>query len=167
MTMQNSLKGLIEVQSKLRKEFQEQAQTSFKEVVKELFEKNTGLGLVTWTQYTPYFNDGEACTFSINEAYFSNATDSDDIMYGDYQGEDETIWTSHNPVRHMKGDIDWDKETSVKIQATEGLNATSIQEFMDILNSSEMEDIFEAMFDDHVKVTLTRKGIQVDDYSHD
>lgn len=167
MTMQNSLKGLIEVQTKLRKEFQDRAQTAFKEVVKELFEKNTGLGLVTWTQYTPYFNDGESCEFSLNEAYFSNATDGDEIEYGDYQGDDDSVWSTESLVQHIQGGIRWDKETSVKVQATEGLDAASIQEFMDILNSSEMEEIFEAMFGDHVKVTLTRKGIAVDDHSHD
>lgn len=167
MTMQNSLKGLIEVQAKLRKEFQQQAQDAFKEVVKELFEKNTGLGLVTWTQYTPYFNDGEECTFSINEAYFSNATDTEDIEYGEYQGDDDTLWSTDSIVTHLTGGASWDKETTVKVQATEGLNLESIREFMSILNSPEMEDIFRAMFGDHVKVVLTRKGIEVDEYSHD
>ena len=167
MTMQNSLKGLIEVQAKLRKEFQQQAQDAFKEVVKELFEKNTGLGLVTWTQYTPYFNDGEECTFSINEAYFSNATDTEDIEYGEYQGDDDTLWSTDSIVTHLTGGVSWDKETTAKVQATEGLNLESIREFMSILNSPEMEDIFRVMFGDHVKVVLTRKGIEVDEYDHD
>lgn len=167
MTMQNSLKGLIEVQAKLRKEFQQQAQAAFKEVVKELFEKNTGLGLVTWTQYTPYFNDGEECTFSINEAYFSNATDTEDIEYGEYQGDDDTLWSTDSIVTHLTGGASWDKETTVKVQATGGLNLESIREFMSILNSPEMEDIFRAMFGDHVEVTLTRDGISVDEYDHD
>lgn len=167
MSMQNKLKGLIEVQTKLRKEFQTQAQTAFKEVVKEFFDTNTGINLVTWTQYTPYFNDGESREFSMNKAYFSNAKDTDEFEYGEYDGDDETIWSASNPVRHMQGDVNWDKETSAKVQATTGLNAESIQEFMDILNSSAMQDIFEAMFGNHVQVTLTRAGIEVEEHSHD
>lgn len=167
MSMQNKLKGLIEVQTNLRKEFQTQAQASFKEVVKEFFDTNTGINLVTWTQYSPYFNDGEACEFSVNEAYFSNVKDVDELTYGEYDGEDETIWSTNNPVQHMNTMSAWDKETSVKVQATAGLNVESIQEFMDILNSSEMEEIFEVMFGDHVRVTLTREGIEVDEHSHD
>ena len=167
MSMQNKLKGLIEVQTNLRKEFQSQAQAAFKEVVKEFFDTNTGINLVTWTQYTPYFNDGESCEFSVNEAYFSNVEDVNELSYGEYGGEDDSIWSVNNPIRHMRGDVSWDKETSAKVQATTGLNPDSIKEFMDILNSSEMEDIFSIMFGDHVRVTLTRAGIEVEEYDHD
>ena len=103
MSMQNKLKGLIEVQTNLRKEFQTQAQNAFKEVVKEFFNTNTGINLVTWTQYTPYFNDGEACEFSVGEAYFSNAPSAEEISYGEYEGDDEAIWSTDDPVRYLQG----------------------------------------------------------------
>lgn len=31
-----------------------------------------------WTQYTPYFNDGEPCTFSVNEFFLSRVPDEED-----------------------------------------------------------------------------------------
>lgn len=167
MSMQNKLKGLIEAQTNLRKEFQSQAQSAFKEVVKEFFDTNTGINLVTWTQYTPYFNADESCEFRMDEPYFSNIKDVNELDYGEYSGEEDSIWSTSSPVAHLQGRNTWDKDTSAKVQATEGLNAESIQEFMDILNLSEMTDIFEAMFGDRVRVTLTRAGIEVDEYSHD
>lgn len=36
----------------------------FKEQVIEAFSSFPNLPFITWTQYSPYFNDGEACEFS-------------------------------------------------------------------------------------------------------
>ena len=103
----------------------------------------------------------------MNEAYFSNVKDANELHYGEYEGEDETIWSTDDPVRYLNGG-GWDKETTAKIHASRAeLNTDSIQGFKDILSSPEMQDIFEAMFGDHVRINLTREGIEVDDYSHD
>ncbi len=50
----------------LREEFVAKSQEVFKEVVKELFDKYPKLEKFKWTQYTPYFNDGDECTFGVS-----------------------------------------------------------------------------------------------------
>lgn len=38
----------------------------FTEAAREIFVNHPGLTSFKWTQYTPYFNDGDACIFSVN-----------------------------------------------------------------------------------------------------
>jgi hypothetical protein len=51
---------------KLRNEARKAAKGYFNEASKEFFTKYPELKSFSWTQYTPYFNDGEECTFSVN-----------------------------------------------------------------------------------------------------
>lgn len=46
---------------------------------------------VHWTQFTPYFNDGDACTFSVNDAYLVKV--NNELARGDFSGygEDEDV----------------------------------------------------------------------------
>lgn len=71
--LQERFDQLLNEQRELQKKFQESAQTLFKETTKEFFDKNPGITGVVWTQYTPYFNDGDTCEFSVHEATFTNA----------------------------------------------------------------------------------------------
>jgi hypothetical protein len=49
----------------------------------QLFEKAPEIDHIFWTQYSPYFNDGSPCTFSVGDCYFvlQEDVDSDDIYY--------------------------------------------------------------------------------------
>lgn len=42
------------------------AREAFKEASTELFDKHPKLESFSWTQYTPYFNDGDECCFSVH-----------------------------------------------------------------------------------------------------
>jgi hypothetical protein len=45
------------------------AKTAFDEVSKSLFDEFPPLESFSWTQYAPYFNDGDECVFSANTDY--------------------------------------------------------------------------------------------------
>ena len=53
----------------LRMQLQHTGEQFLIEHFKEIFLKNPKLEKVSWSQYTPYFNDGEECTFSSNHEY--------------------------------------------------------------------------------------------------
>jgi len=59
-----------EIQTVVEK-MQKKAQPLVEAVVKEFLEKYPIVEYIHWTQYTPYFNDGEECTFSINDICFT------------------------------------------------------------------------------------------------
>lgn len=65
--MENSkIKELKEKIAALEKEAMEEYRILFVESSRELFEKYPYLERFSWTQYTPYFNDGDECTFGVN-----------------------------------------------------------------------------------------------------
>jgi hypothetical protein len=154
-TLQQKFDELIEKQRALQKEFQTTAQALFKETTKEFFEQNPLVKAIVWTQYTPYFNDGDTCEFSVGCATFTSAPDPENIRWGAYDGEEEGIWTY--------GDDCYDD--SVELPAE--MNTALCDSFNGMIQSSEMEDVMKAMFDDHVQVVATRAGFEVSELDHD
>src|SRR5689334_3768923 len=53
----------------MQAEAKQAAQAAFQEGTAKLFELFPAMESFGWTQYTPYFNDGEECVFSANTEY--------------------------------------------------------------------------------------------------
>jgi hypothetical protein len=140
-------------------------QELFKEITKEFFEKNPAINAVIWTQYTPYFNDGEACLFSVNDPSFTNASgeDLDDINYGEYEGDNVNIWVFED----VKWNVNSYKEKYDSIITSGGIDIDSCQFLESAIKSSEMEDIMETMFGEHSRIVATREGFDIEEYDHD
>lgn len=158
-TLQETFDKLIEEQRALRAKFQETAQALFKETTKQFFYNNPGVTAILWTQYTPYFNDGDTCVFHVRDVYFTNANSEqmDDVSdWGDYEGEDESVWS----------ETAWGF-TYHKDRYFEGINVGEAKQFSDLIGSGDMKEVMEAMFGDHVRVVATRDGFDVQDYEHD
>lgn len=167
-TLQARFDALIAEQQALRAKFQTEAQAMFKDTMKEFFDKNPGITALKWTQYTPYFNDGDACEFRVNEVYFTNASpeELENVNnYGEYEGEDETVWVVSNMKYALTSK--YHAEDAAKILAAGGVDEDSCNLIDKMISSSEMEDIMQEMFGDHVQVTATRDGFDLNDYEHD
>jgi len=155
--LQQKFDELVAKQRALQKEFQTTAQALFKETTKEFFDQNTLVNSIVWTQYTPYFNDGDTCEFSVGCATFTNS-DGNDIRWGEYQGEEKGIWTYGDDCYNGdEGDAAIPPEVNTKL----------CDSFDQMIQSNEMEDVMMAMFGDHVKVIATREGFDVEDHDHD
>lgn len=167
-SLQEKFDQLLADQAELKRKFQEQAQEMFKGITKEFFDKNPGVQAIVWTQYTPYFNDGETCEFNVNDPTFTNSPNGEDVSpWGEYEGKDDSIWACQNVSYVLESDRSYYKEEANRINAAGGVDADSCSAFERMLMSSEMEDVFLAMFGDHVKVIATRDGFDVEDYDHD
>lgn len=167
--LQSAFEQLINDQKELQRKFQDQAQGLFKEITKEFFEKNPGITGVVWTQYTPYFNDGDTCEFSVGDPTFTNAPvdELNEVRWGEYEGEAENVWACENVSYVLESDRPYYTETANMIRAAGGVDAASCSLFAKAIGSSEMEAVMEAMFGDHVKVIATRDGFDVEEYDHD
>jgi hypothetical protein len=158
---------LISDQSELRRQFQEKAQSLFKNITKEFFDKNPGITAFVWTQYTPYFNDGDTCEFSVNEVAFTNAPDPENIRWEEYEGDEEGVWITSNIKYALESDHQYYKETADLIRSKGGVDLASCEMMSNAISSHEMEDVMLAMFGDHSKVIATRDGFDVEEYDHD
>src|SRR5688572_30748584 len=61
------LKELNELKAAYETALREKGQEIIKVAFRDMFEKHPDLISLRWTQYTPYFNDGDACTFSVHD----------------------------------------------------------------------------------------------------
>lgn len=155
-TLKEQFNTLIQSHAELRAKFQKDAQNLLKQICKDFFEKNPEIKLISWTQYTPYFNDGDTCTFRVNDIYFSNAEgdDVDDITgWGEYDGENEDVFS--------------DSAWGLKYHKVPNVNITQCEELSNILSHSDMEEVMLEMFGDHSAVRLTVNGFDITDYDHD
>lgn len=169
-TLQSRFDALIEEQRALKAKFQTEAQAMFKETMKEFFDKNPGITALKWTQYTPYFNDGDACVFSVNDVTFTNAS-ADELenvtAWGEYEGEDESVWVAQNVAYVLNSGSKYYVNEAARIRAAGGVDEDSCELINKMISSNEMEEIMQEMFGDHVQVTATRDGFEVTDYEHD
>ncbi len=125
--------------------FQERSKTLFWGCVGEIFAAYPGVKSFCWTQYAPYFNDGDPCVFSIHSEGFVNGWD----RYGDSDDiEDDT-----------DDKVDPDEEWDAKYNA---VNA-GLYRFIESID----DDVLIDMFGDDVKVKIFSDGRKVvEEYRH-
>lgn len=165
---------LVELNEEVRKAkqaaiapFKEQL---FKLIKEELFDKYD-VTKAFWSQYTPYFNDGASCEFSVHDLRIQLGKDEED----DY---DEGTYFTRETVEELKETIanpkySWSIETAkdhlelIEKEPDYYKIADTYDKISSVFRSID-EDIFLMAFGDHVKVTITQDGnIEVDNYDHD
>lgn len=169
--------------------FQE-AKANYDRIVKELgsqimadvftpfWEAHPEVVAVRWTQYTPYFNDGDPCVFHVHELSDVRFAPGTPLPTGAYVSEEDDDYDDDD-------EEDEGENASGKVAAGSwyeawNLGATwndakrgydyeplglSIKELNEQLQ--EMEDILRDAFGDHVRITATRAAFDVAEYNHD
>lgn len=119
--------------------------------------RELGIKGLIWAQYTPYFNDGDECVFSVHSVNLITGDPAEAEYYGDGCCE---MWS------------DW--EDTQKYYAEElaaaGVTKEQYEAARDLagkLESAAYEDVLRQAFGDHVVVKVTADGVEVDHYDHD
>jgi hypothetical protein len=146
MTMaMTTIQNLMAKKAELVAEMRATGADALKGVFKEFFEAHPTCQAVKWRQYTPYFNDGEPCEFLVHD-FSLKMDDTPEDAEDDYGDEGfESTYGSQDKKRP-------------------GLTA-AVRAVRDI--SKIDDEIFEMSFGDHVGVTATHEGFEVEEYSHD
>lgn len=147
--MSDKIDALVAEFEKVHKEFKEKAQSLLKESFKDFWDNNPKIEMVTWTQYTPYFNDGEPCEFSRGDIWALT-------KYG-VEG-----WEEAGGGYAEEYDCRYGEEKD-PLSADE---KKRVNDFDAVLNKIP-DQIYLEMFDDHQIVKATREGFEVEEYSHD
>lgn len=103
----------------------------------EFFAAYPEVEAIKWQQYTPYFNDGEACCFGVCEPEIK-LTMSDEFI-----------------------DL-WDAQESISSTLYD-----DAKKLTNIIQSSSMEAVLEAMFGDHSEITVYPDRITVETCDHE
>lgn len=147
--------------AELNKQVREESQRLLNEGFAEVFAKYPKLISFSWNQYTPYFNDGDECTFRVN-------TDSLLPSFTDESAED-------HDYEYSTGDCTWNPKTKQydyeTISDEKKLNNETFEEICAIVNAID-DDTMKATYGNHITVTVSKNEdgslkTSTDDYEHD
>ena len=146
MNLIDSIKQRIAEIDKLRESLVSDLRKEFPAYLAPLFEKYPEIKRISWTQYTPYFNDGESCEFCVNFDISINGRDE----YG-YNTDDD----------------DWDEDDLDDDASNNPIDKSVYREFEKHLMEIP-EEFYEDLFGDHVRVVIQSNGhCATEEYSHD
>lgn len=129
-----------------------------------------------WTQYTPYFNDGDPCVFGVAEPWFLTVDDAaklerdEDGSCEEFDKDEYEVYYGVHPTLGTRGD-DYDpvkREMVYKPYA--GPDEDRYERVMALakaIGSEAFDDVLLEAFGDHAKVTVKSSGISVMFYEHD
>lgn len=121
---------------------------------------------IRWEQYTPYFNDGDICEFSVYDAEIKLADGDEDT------GErDDGFLSTYSvelrggPVEKYSSEIgNW--EPTGKVFERHPAHGP-LEELNKLTGSGAFDNALEDLFGDHARVLVKRDGIEVESYEHD
>lgn len=144
-TMLEKFKEVAERNSEQIKKLREESAALVKPLLQQFITDFPEVRQVRWTQYSPYFNDGEACVFSLHTfGFYFEGDDLDDSVY------------EHEIYRYE----DFDKK---EVCSPETFSACCELE----RQLRQVEGELESLFGDHAQVTVTADGVDVEEYDHD
>lgn len=141
-----------------------------------------------WTQYTPYFNDGDPCEFSANGLWIRTVKDipiptgpfafQEEAADEDAEDEDEYFQEKFGIDYHThptlggqswpNGYRDSDNNPIEPVYAGHHEAEWRLARELDkAIEGGQFENVLLDLFGDHCQVKVTRTGITVDEYSHD
>lgn len=135
-----------------QEELAEQVRKVFAAGAKEMFKQYPDLEYFAWTQYTPYFNDGDPCTFRTNTDYL-------ELKMQPNSTDETTYYTDHFFPHGVKGRMEREGRTEMTRLEKVGC---AVSKFLEVFE----EDDFLNMFGDHARVIVTREGVTTELYDH-
>lgn len=160
-----SMEKLAELRAQVeeaRRQMKDAAQNVVKDGTAEIFE-NYGdiVHSFGWRQYTPYFNDGDACEFSMHELFVIAHADLETAEHGE-----ESDWLYEGSPAFQEYSYSGDVSRVVGELADERYIEAK-QACQSIYDALATNDLAKDVFGDHVKVIFTPEGVDVEDYHHE
>lgn len=147
MSALKELKAAAEMVKEAKRQARETAAALVKPTLQNFLKENPEIKTVMWTQYTPYFNDGEPCVFGVHEPEFLTVK-RDDF---DYEAEGSVYISSYRGY-----------------QFNEGVSEATWKACLELKNTlNDLEDELGEIFGDHVAVIVNEDGVSVQEYEHD
>lgn len=129
--------------------YSEMKENIFKLIFKPFFDKSKRVDSVSWTQYTPYFNDGDLCEFRCNFYHITDEIDDEEgVDWFDYRVCYGAEYIPEDP----------------KVDHEESLLLCNLEKSLESLE----EELFKEIYGDHSRITVYRTGkVEVEEYDHD
>ena len=144
----------------IKKEVLELSSNIFEDFYKHIFQKYTDLKSFSWSQYTPYFNDGDPTFFIVNRDYIS--VNEDYVEDSNWYSENlVTNWgTWNNDLKIYEGKVE---EVNPNYNPVLRKVTLEISTFLGLFD----DDFYLSKFGDHANIRVTKDGVDISDYDHD
>lgn len=166
----------------LKAEARSRAKITFEAGTEKLFEAHPLLQNFAWSQYTPYFNDGDECIFGANDIYINVCTGetyekdpetltiarslSDAGGYGWFEEYAHPYFNGYGEHNRTQKEIGWREDRRLNpnydpnyLEAEEAVVA-----FRGIFDDNDLKDLF----GDHKVVFVSREnGVETEEYEHE
>ena len=147
-----NVEEFLKLKNDYEKAMKKHGKQMFTSLVSEFFKNNPEIVNVGWTQYTPYFNDGDPCVFSVGDFYFQTKTEAEDEDAPDFESDMYEYESCGIKDKKLKA---------------------SCQAFQSQMNSLG-DDVFLTCFGDHSQIVISRPKndgdepiITVNEHEHD
>jgi len=153
----NDVSKVLVDYEKMKKEIRATLQEKMKGVFKAFFTTHPEVKTIHWTQYTPYFIDGDECVFCVHKPYFTKTAHQVVTEEGHTYGEEDegTI-----------ADRVWDSELRKYVETE--ISPDLIKDMSALASFIQADpDLMQTMFGNHVWVKAHADGFEVDDYEHE
>lgn len=147
---------------------QAEMQQILKDAFKDIFEKCPSLGAIVWNQYSPYFNDGDECTFDVHEAELFRIGFDDEVIDELEEGDEFHLPKKPDSYYYRDTASSYSRGLVAKWEALENKEEVELAHAL-VKSVFGIDDaIFQATFGNHSKIIATREKFIVEDYSdHD
>ena len=161
--------------NELKKQVQKELQAEFTGALTELFDAYPFVKSLSFTAYTPFFNDGDTCEYNVHHDYCNfNGYDEDRDVEGEgvdvLQLAKETIYVEEPNPNYDPSTSRWGNDKTKWVRKPNPdfnpLYKEAVDAFREALAVVD-DDNWMDMVGDHVKVTITREGIETNEYDHD
>ena len=187
MSKIQALQQLTKETEEFQKRIEQRGKELLLQATQELLQNNPQVRSLYWTQYTPYFNDGEPCYFRFNDV---NALIEDPEKIKAHEAEKRAHEDKQATAKALSEEqrkklgveieewIDPDLDSlcndeyvgtysAEKKRAKYGAVWDDIIEVATWVTADANKNTLETVFGDHVKVIVTRDGVVVEGYDHD
>jgi len=189
--MFQALQDLTEETERVQKQIRDRGKKALLQATKDLLAQYPQIQKLYWTQYTPYFCDGDPCYFSVNEL---NVLISDPEKTKRYEAEKR----AHENKQATAKNLSDEQRKALGIDLEEwiepDLDSLCEEEYVSSYSANKKNNkkkdkygacwdtvvalgewihhdankvTMETVFGDHVKVTVTRDGVEITEYEHD
>ena len=141
----------------LKKNMKKEINDNLMEIFKVFFDAAPEIALITWTQYTPYFNDGDTCTFCSGDVWCVPHFSMEEY------NNSRSRYAEEYDMEYDYGDNKF-KDTVSPERFIELKDMR--RKFINIINIID-DDMKLILWEDHVVVNITKDGITTEEYDHD